>query len=76
MSKLKGSFEAGTFVLTGEIAPPKGVNMGKVIDEVERYLSDNVCAVNVTDNQSAVMRLSSLVYILCRWAGRMWSRKS
>jgi 5,10-methylenetetrahydrofolate reductase len=60
MSKLKGSFEAGTFVLTGEIAPPKGVNMGKVIDEVERYLSDNVCAVNVTDNQSAVMRLSSL----------------
>lgn len=60
MSKLKESFEAKKFVITGEIAPPKGVNIEKVINEVEKYLAGNVSAVNVTDNQSAVMRLSSL----------------
>ena len=60
MSKLKDAFEAERFVFTGEIAPPKGVNVEKVINEVEKHLADKVCAINVTDNQSAVMRLSSL----------------
>lgn len=60
MSKLKESFEAEKFVVTGEIAPPKGVNIWNVIEDVEKFLAGKVCAVNVTDNQSAVMRLSSL----------------
>lgn len=60
MSKLKETLAEGKFVVTGEIAPPKGVNLKKYIREAEEYLKGRVCAVNVTDNPSAVMRLGSL----------------
>ncbi len=60
MSKLKEAFKAGKFVVTGEIAPAKGTNTSKVLEESKKYLKDKVCAVNVTDNQSSVMRLGSL----------------
>lgn len=64
--KLTELFSAGTFVLTSEVGPVKGcvrdLGDGKVpvcLEEAE-LLRDKVHAINVTDNQSAVMRLGSL----------------
>ncbi|HUU09504.1 MAG TPA: methylenetetrahydrofolate reductase [Phycisphaerae bacterium] len=60
MSQLQQRLQAGDFVVTGEIGPPKGVNVGPVLHEAEQYLKGNVVAVNVTDIQTAVMRVGSL----------------
>jgi 5,10-methylenetetrahydrofolate reductase len=61
MSKLQERLAAGEFVFTGEIGPPKGTNVEPCLHEAEEYLKDTVVAVNVTDIQTAVMRLGSLV---------------
>lgn len=63
--KLTTLFDKGEFVVTGEVGPIKGaVNRDKNIDPLctqeAKYLLGWVHAVNVTDNQSAVMRLGSL----------------
>ncbi|MHC4715761.1 MAG: methylenetetrahydrofolate reductase [Planctomycetota bacterium] len=60
VSKLQESLQAGQFVVTGEIGPPKGTNMAPVLHEAEEYLKGKVVAVNVTDIQTAVMRLGSM----------------
>ena len=60
ISKLQAALEAGEFVFTGEIGPPKGTNLAAAIHEAEIYLKDTCAAVNVTDIQTAVMRASSL----------------
>jgi 5,10-methylenetetrahydrofolate reductase len=59
MSKIKQSLESGTFVVTGEIGPPKGVDLGKCLHDAE-LMRDYVTAINITDLQSAVMRVGSL----------------
>jgi methylenetetrahydrofolate reductase (NADPH) len=59
MSKLRKSLENGKFVVTGEIGPPKGVELEKCLQDAE-VLRNNVTAINVTDLQSAVMRIGSL----------------
>ncbi len=59
-SKLQQAFESGGFVFTGEIGPPKGTNVGPCLDEAEKYLKNTVTAVNVTDGQTAVMRIGSM----------------
>ena len=59
MSKLKQALERGEFVVTGEIGPPKGVDLNKCLDEAVA-LRNQVTAINVTDLQSAVMRIGSL----------------
>lgn len=59
MSKLREKLELGKFVVTGEIGPPKGVDLDKCLDEAEA-LRGQVTAINVTDLQSAVMRIGSL----------------
>lgn len=59
MSKLKQALEKGEFVVTGEVAPPKGTDVSSVIEELKFY-KDTVVAVNITDNQSSVMRASPL----------------
>lgn len=51
------------FVITSEIGPPKGTNIAKMLDEAE-VLKGKVDAINVTDLQSAFMRLGSLA--VCR----------
>jgi len=61
VSHLQKALAAGRFVVTGEIGPPKGTNLGPVIHEAEHYLKGRVVAVNVTDIQTAVMRAGSLV---------------
>ena len=52
-------FDNGQFVVTAEVGPPKGIDCGHVVEEAKEYLS-NITAVNVTDNQSSVMRMGSL----------------
>ena len=59
MSKLKERLELGKFVVTGETGPPKGVNLDKCLDDSEA-LRNHVTAINVTDLQSAVLRIGSL----------------
>ena len=58
-STLKQAFASGKFVVTGEIGPPKGTNIDEMLHHIE-LLKDKVDALNVTDNQSSVMRISSL----------------
>ncbi|MBA7477565.1 Bifunctional homocysteine S-methyltransferase/5,10-methylenetetrahydrofolate reductase [subsurface metagenome] len=59
MSKLREKLELGEFVVTGEIGPPKGVDLNKCLDEAVA-LRGQVTAINVTDLQSAVLRIGSL----------------
>ena len=52
-------FEQGQFVTTAEVGPPKGCHLDHVVEEAKKYLTD-ITAVNVTDNQSSVMRAGSM----------------
>ncbi len=55
----KEVLESGKFVVTSEVAPPKGTNLEKLKHHIE-LLRDKVDAMNVTDNQSSVMRFPSI----------------
>jgi len=57
--KLSKLFKQQKFVVTGEVGPPKGSSADEVLGGA-RTMAPFVDAVNVTDNQSAVMRLGSL----------------
>ena len=57
--KITELFERGEFVVSAEVGPPKGFHVEHLLEEAKTYLS-GVTAVNVTDNQSSVMRLGSL----------------
>jgi len=52
-------FDNGQFVVTAEVGPPKGIHIDHMVEEATTYLS-GITAVNVTDNQSSVMRMGSL----------------
>jgi len=52
-------FDNGEFVVTAEVGPPKGIHLDHLVEEAKTYLS-GITAVNVTDNQSSVMRTSTL----------------
>ena len=56
---LKKALKSKKFVVTTETGPPKGTDVSKMIDEA-RPLVGKVDAMNVTDLQSAVMKLGSL----------------
>ena len=60
LSNLQEKLETGGFVITGEIGPPKGTNVDPCLQEAEEYLKGRCTAVNVTDNQSSVMRFGSM----------------
>jgi methylenetetrahydrofolate reductase (NADPH) len=57
--KLSTRFAEGRFLVTGEVGPAKGASAVDVL-EGAALMASTVDAVNVTDNQSAVMRLGSL----------------
>ncbi len=59
MGKLKERLAAGQFAVTAEIGPPKGVDVAEMLRMAD-LLGPLVDAINVTDQQSAVMRLGSL----------------
>ena len=56
---LKETLHSGKFVITGEIGPPKGTNIEKMVHHID-LLKDKVDAMNVTDHQSSVMRFPSM----------------
>src|SRR4030042_3524603 len=57
------SLNSGKFVVTAEVGPPKGTDIKEMLHHME-LLKGKVDAANVTDNQSAVMRICSLA--VCR----------
>jgi methylenetetrahydrofolate reductase (NADPH) len=59
MSNLKKVLENGKFAVTAECGPPKGADPESVLRKA-RVLKNMVDAVNVTDNQTAIVRMSSL----------------
>jgi methylenetetrahydrofolate reductase (NADPH) len=58
-SNLERVLEAGKFAVTCELGPPKGADAEEV-RELAQLLKGNVDAANVTDNQTAVVRMSSI----------------
>ena len=55
----KEALDSGKFVVTSEIGPPKGTNIEELLHHID-LLMDKVDGLNVTDNQSSVMRIASL----------------
>ena len=58
-SNLEKLLGKGEFALTGELGPPKGNDVA-VIKRKAEYLRGKVDAVNVTDNQTSIVRMSSI----------------
>ena len=59
MSGLQQRLSAGAFAVTAECGPPRGSNF-EVIRQKGELLKGVVDAVNVTDNQTAIVRMSSI----------------
>jgi methylenetetrahydrofolate reductase (NADPH) len=57
--RLKEAIKKKKFIVTSEAAPPKGTNVSRMLKDA-KALAGKVDAVNVTDLQSAVMRMGSL----------------
>jgi methylenetetrahydrofolate reductase (NADPH) len=57
-SNLEKVLKAGHFAFSGELGPPRGANAESVREKCA-YLKGNVDMVNITDNQTAVVRMSS-----------------
>ncbi len=58
-SNLEKVLEAGHFAVTAELGPPMSAS-GKEVKEKMEILRGNADAFNITDNQTAVVRLSSI----------------
>jgi 5,10-methylenetetrahydrofolate reductase len=58
-SNLEKILTGGHFAATGEMGPPKSAN-GDVIRRKAELLRGHVDAVNITDNQTAIVRMSSI----------------
>jgi methylenetetrahydrofolate reductase (NADPH) len=59
VSQLEQILKQGEFAVTAECGPPRGAN-ASVIHEKGELLKGFVDAVNVTDNQTAIVRMSSI----------------
>ena len=57
-SKLEKILKAGHFAFTGELGPPRGTGAEEVREKAS-HLKDSVDSVNITDNQTAVVRMAS-----------------
>ena len=58
-SNLENILRSGTFAVTGELGPPKSGDM-EVVRKKAKILKGHVDAVNITDCQTAIVRMSSL----------------
>ena len=58
-SSFRDALNSGRFVITSEVAPPKGTNLEAMLHHID-LLKDRVDAINVTDHQSSVMRFPSI----------------
>ena len=57
-SNLEKVLTAGHFAFTGELGPPRGADVEEVVKKAA-HLKGMVDAVNITDNQTAVVRMAS-----------------
>lgn len=57
-SSIEQVLSEGRFVVTAEIGPPKGADAKKIVEKAD-LLRGSAHAFNITDNQTAVVRLSS-----------------
>ena len=58
-TNLEKVLESGAFAVTAEVGPPKGTS-SKAVEKKGETLRDFTDAVNVTDNQTAIVRMSSV----------------
>ena len=58
-SLLEKALESGKFVVTAECGPPKGADK-EILIKKGKSLLGWIDAVNVTDNQTAIVRMSSV----------------
>ena len=58
-SNLEKVLTAGEFTVTAELGPPKSADLDLIKKKVE-LLKNSVDAVNITDNQTAIVRVSSI----------------
>lgn len=58
-SSFRHAVQSGQFLVTAEVAPPKGANPAHMV-QMALTLKGRVHAVNITDGSRAVMRMSSL----------------
>ncbi len=58
-SRLEKVLHAGHFAVTSELGPPKSADVDVILTKAG-YLKDYVDAVNITDNQTSIVRMSSL----------------
>ncbi len=58
-SNLEQILEGGKFAVTAELGPPKGTNQAAIQKKAE-VLRGSCDAINITDNQTAIVRMSSL----------------
>jgi methylenetetrahydrofolate reductase (NADPH) len=56
---LKEKINSSQFIVCGEIGPPKSCD-GEIIRDKSKFFKGIVDAVNITDNQTALVRLSSI----------------
>jgi len=59
LSQLHDILLKGEFAVTAECGPPRGANE-EIVQKKAQLLKGNVDAVNVTDNQTAIVRMSSI----------------
>ncbi|NEO71224.1 methylenetetrahydrofolate reductase [Moorena sp. SIO3H5] len=57
-NSFRTAVESGEFLITAEVAPPKGGNPAHMV-QMAQTLKDRVHAINITDGSRAVMRMSS-----------------
>jgi methylenetetrahydrofolate reductase (NADPH) len=57
---LRPHLQAGEFIVTAEVGPPKGTNIEPCLHEAE-FFRGRVHGINVTDIQAAAMRIGSMV---------------
>lgn len=67
---LKQKLEAGQFVLTIELLPPRSPDTTNITNRLPKYFAGHADAINVTDCASAIVRMSSLgASLVCLQAG-------
>jgi len=59
-SRLERLLRQGQFVVCGEMGPPQGADKASILKKCG-YFKDVVDAVNLTDNQTAIVRMSSVM---------------
>ncbi|MDQ1269524.1 MAG: hypothetical protein QG618_832, partial [Thermodesulfobacteriota bacterium] len=58
-SRLEKVLASGQLAVTSEVGPPRGCNID-IVKEKANMIKDYVDSINITDNQTAMVRMSSI----------------